>query len=515
MSASDQTQGKQPTGKLAEFLAAINMSELPAMSTNVQELISLTHSSRSAAYELSRVILKDYSLTNKVLQVVNSAYYAVGRKVSSISRAVTVLGFDAVRDLATGVALFEDFVKAGLDKDEITKLMTRAFVSAVSARDMAVNKDLHVPAEEAFICALLHNLGKTMVCIYAPDVYRKVQQMVGQGKSELAAAREVLGMSYPELGGEIARFWNLADQIAESMEPDPAPPVSSMDAAGMLRCMADFSNRLVDCVCDGRSLAPVLDKYGEMMRTDVEDALGVVEHAVEAAEDISDSLRAGLAKLKFRSRLQAAARQAERGGGEEEGRADGGGQEDPVLEEDTQTRALPVSRDKSVNDYVHDITATLMGPFDLNTFYVQLLEGLYHGIGFDRVVFMIIEIRNRKPALVGRFCLGDIDKSRVSSFRHALDNVKLAMPMALKTGKDLALAGSKASAFPANLQPLVADRQVYLFPVRVDAKPIGLIYLDRLAVRPRLTMAEIKSVRLLRDFAVMAIRKVAGRRKRS
>ena len=513
MSASNETQNKQPSGKLAEFLAAINMSELPAMSTNVQELISLTHSSRSAAYELSRVILKDYSLTNKVLQVVNSAYYAVGRKVSSISRAVTVLGFDAVRDLATGVALFEDFVKAGLDKDEITKLMTRAFVSAVSARDMAVNKELHVPAEEAFICALLHNLGKTMVCIYAPDVYRKVQQMASRGKSEEAAAKEILGMSYPELGGEIARFWNLADQIAESMSPDPPPPISSMDSAGMLRCMADFSNRLVDCVCDGRPLAPLLDKYGEMMKTDAEDALGVVEHAVEAAEDISDSLRAGLAKLKFRSRLQAAARQAERPGGEG-GRTEDGEQNDAVLEEDTQTRALPVSKDKSVNDYVHDITETLMGPFDLNAFYVQLLEGLYHGIGFDRVVFMILEIRGKQPALVGRFCLGDIEKSRVSSFRHALDNVKLAMPMALKTGKDLALPGSKASAFPENLQPLVADRQVYLFPVRVDNKPIGLVYLDRLASRPRLTAAEIKSVRLLRDFAVMAIRKVAGRRRK-
>ena len=81
-----ESKGK-PSGKLAEIFAKMNMSELPAMSNHVQELISLAHSSRSAANDLSRVILKDYSLTNKVLQVVNSAYYSLGQSVSSISRA--------------------------------------------------------------------------------------------------------------------------------------------------------------------------------------------------------------------------------------------------------------------------------------------------------------------------------------------------------------------------------------------------------------------------------------------
>jgi len=70
---NDAQKRSKPSGKLAEIFARMNMSEIPAMASNVQELISLTQSSRSAAYELSKVILKDYSLTNKVLQVVNSA----------------------------------------------------------------------------------------------------------------------------------------------------------------------------------------------------------------------------------------------------------------------------------------------------------------------------------------------------------------------------------------------------------------------------------------------------------
>ena len=154
------------------------MSELPAMSSNVQELISISNNARSAAYDLSKVILKDYSLTNKVLQVVNSAYYSLGRHISSISKAVTIIGFDAVRDLAMAIALFEDFIKSGVEKEEISKLLTRSFLSGLQARELVVAKNLNILPEEAFICALLHHLGKIITCIYLPDIYNQIGDRV-------------------------------------------------------------------------------------------------------------------------------------------------------------------------------------------------------------------------------------------------------------------------------------------------------------------------------------------------
>ena len=60
---------------------------------------------------------------------------------------------------------------------------------------------------------------------------------------------------------------------------------------------------------------------------------------------------------------------------------------------------------------------------------------------------------------------------------------------------------------------MIADRSVYLFPIVVDKKPIGLIYLDRKKGRPALDQSRIKTVRLFRDFAVMAVRKMAKRKK--
>ena len=514
-----------PSEKLSEIFAKMNMSELPAMSSNVQELISLTHSSRSAAYDLSKVILKDYSLTNKVLQVVNSAYYALGKQVNSISRAVTVLGFDAVRDLATAIALFEDFIKSGVEKDEISKVLTRSFLSALQARDLAVKKNIKVLPEETFICTLLHNLGKIIVLIYLPDMYRDIQDKIAKGVEEEKAAMEVLdGLTYHVVGQEVARFWNLSEKAILAMEPDPPEPKNQGDADSLLQNLACFSNQLVDNICAGEDIDTLLEKYGEMLSVNAEEAVEMVDHSIDTSEDISDSLRFGLSKLKIRSKVQKldellkdpekAARAKKKKASQKkagievevsESKKKGQSIEQ---EEEEELNELPISTDKSINDFIRDITETLMGPFDLNDFYANLLEGLYRGIGFDRIILAIVSIQPTSISLIGRFGLGDIDPNGVDSFKHDLANPDYAIPRALKQAKDMAIPANTSGAFPENLRYLVKGRTVYLFPILLDKKPIGLLYLDRKAGRPKLDESRIKATRLFRDFAVMALRKV-------
>ncbi|MDA8164632.1 MAG: HDOD domain-containing protein [Desulfobacteraceae bacterium] len=491
---------RTPSAKLAQIFARINMSELPAMSANVQELISLTGSRRSAAYDLAKVILKDYSLTNKVLQVVNSAFYSLGWPVNSISRAVTILGFDAVRDIATVIAIFEEFIKQGVDKAEISKLLTRSFLSGLQARQLAVRKELKVNPEEAFICTLLHNLGKIIICIYLPDMHREIERQVNAGRSEDDASRRVLeDLTYREVGEEIARFWNLSDNVIIAMEPQPAQPRNRDDAQGYLQNLASFNNQMVDSICRGADIGPLIERYGEMMALGQEEALEMMGQTVEQSEDLSSSLRYGLSKLKIRSNLRLI----------EQGEAKGPVEKAGEGEKTEELDALPTGGDKSVNDFVRDLTETLMGQFNLNDFYVNLLEGLYRGVGFDRVVFAIVNIQGRSPMLIGRFGLGEVEPDRIAGFRHNLSSQDFAIPKALKSGKDMAIPPNSPNAFPEELAPLVKDRMVYLFPVCLDQKPIGLLYLDRKAGRPKLDENEVKTTRLFRDFAVMALRKIS------
>jgi hypothetical protein len=118
-------------------------------------------------------------------------------------------------------------------------------------------------------------------------------------------------------------------------------------------------------------------------------------------------------------------------------------------------------------------------------------------------------VQPSKIALVGRFGLGDIEPEAINKFEHVLTSMQFAIPKALKVCKDMMIPANKPGAFPEDLHYLVKDRNVYLFPICLDNKGIGLIYLDRKQGRPLLDKSRIKAVRLFRDFAVMAIRKVS------
>ena len=495
----------KPSGKLAEIFAKMNLSELPAMSENVQELISLSTSSRSAAYDLSRVVLKDYSLTNKVLQIVNSAYYSLSKPVSSISRAVTVLGFDAVREIALGIALFDDFIKSGVEKEPISKLMTQAFLSGLHAREMAVEKNINVLPEEAFICSLLHRLGKIIVCIYLPAVYKEIEKKVELGKSEESAAKALLGeLTYGEIGKEVAIFWNLSDRVVSSMDPAPTAPASGYDAEGYLRNLASFSNSFVDIVCSGGDIEALIAQYDNVFKIDLEESVAMLQKNIETSQDISDSMRYGLTKLDMQSRAQDAENPrpqkviiAEKKKKQQQAAAQKSKEE---LDD------LPAS-DKSVNDFIRELTATLMTGFKLDEFYSSLLEALYLGVGFDRVVLAIMSIQATKISVIGRYGLG-LDPGAVSHFDHPLNNDNLAVSRCLKFCKDMIIPPNTPHAFPDNLQYLVKDRTVYLFPVCINKKSIALIYLDRKIGRPKLDEERLKATKLFRDFAVMAIQKI-------
>lgn len=493
----------QPSGKLAEIFAKINMSELPAMSNHVQELISLVHSNRSASYDLSRVILKDYSLTNRILQIVNSAYYSLSQPVSSISKAVTILGFDAVRELAMAIAIFEDFIKSGIEKEGISKLMTRSFLSAMYCQELAALKKIDVKKEEAFICGLLHNLGKIITFIFLPDIYKKIEQNVSLGLPEDIASRQLLeNLTFAEFGQEIAKFWNLSNKVIISMNTNPEKPKNIYDTDGYLQNFVDFSNRYVDHVCNEEDTVELLARYREIIAINRDQALVLLDKGVETSQDLSPSIRYGLSKLKIHTKLEKEAKQ-QRVTAEEQKISD---KEQKHSPENEELNELPLSG-KSINDFVKEMAETLMGPFQLNEFYANLLEAIYRGIGFDRVILCVVSIQATKISLIGRYGLGDIDVTDIANFEQPLANTHQIIPKAMKQCKGVAAVTDSPGAFPENLHYLVKGRTIYLSPIVINNKPIALLYMDRKAGRPKLNKERIKALVLFRDFAAMAIKK--------
>lgn len=290
--------------KLAEIFGKINLSDLPAMSDHVNEILAITGKSRVTAEQLAEVILRDYSLTNKILQVVNSPYYNRGVPVSTIERAVTIIGIDMVKELAISISLFEEFIKSGVEKEGVSKLLTQSFLSANLSKAICVTKRLPVPIEEAYICTLFHNLGKVITLIYLPEVWNKIEEAKTRGVSAEVVAQLLLKrLTLAELGMEIARYWNFSDIIILAMDPDPPMPKNQRDTEAIIQNLAVFSNSMINGICENSNLDALMNKYKKIFSINLKQVLHITYNDINTFEYVSGTLKYGLAKLKLRSKL--------------------------------------------------------------------------------------------------------------------------------------------------------------------------------------------------------------------
>ncbi len=197
-------------------------SDFPAMSVAIGTINQLALSERSNAASLANAILKDLALTNKVLRLSNSALYGNfgPGKVSTVSRAIVILGFETVRNLAISLTLFEnirDKQHAETLRDEFLRANLRGLLARTLSESVAPGL-----GEQAFICGLFHTLGRLLAHYYFREEAEMIRRLAtAEACGEEAAARRVLGMTYEELGIGIARSWGFPDPLLHSMRDLP------------------------------------------------------------------------------------------------------------------------------------------------------------------------------------------------------------------------------------------------------------------------------------------------------
>ncbi len=158
VNASIQSQILSPGEILLERIS--RDTDFPTFSKYIIEINRMISSpaKNSSVSDLSNTILKDYALTSKLLKLVNSAYYnTTGGKVTTVTRAVVMLGYEKVRLATTNLLLF-DLMKCKSSAVELKEAFVKAFWCGLIAKDMAATMALEGD-EEAFICSMLHNLG--------------------------------------------------------------------------------------------------------------------------------------------------------------------------------------------------------------------------------------------------------------------------------------------------------------------------------------------------------------------
>ncbi len=495
--------------------------DFPALSESVVAINRIAASESESVGTLSALILRDFGLTNKLLRVVNSAHFrpAGGGRISTISRAVVVLGFDAVRNIAITVLLFEHLQNKS-NASQLQEEFLRACLAGLFARELARRLRLR-DGEQSYICAVFHNLGRLLCQFYFPEESEDIRRVVQQhGCSEESAAQRVLGAGYEELGIALARAWGFPELIQNSMRTLPEGPVHAPRSADeRLQSLAACANACCDAVSRlapaerERALADIAARFDEAVPVPAREAREHLRSAVDEIGEFARVVKVSLTQTRFGRNL----RHFIDGSTPAEGaRVDATLMPASALLEQSLPAEGGAEGQRAADPQavlsagIQDISNSLVEDFRLNDVLRIILETMYRAMGFKRVLLCVRDARSN--AMCGRFGFGPEVGELAKQLRFSLsaqpDNV---FNVATARGVDVLISDVDdpkiAARVPAWYRRSVAARTFVLFPLTIKGRPVAMIYADKdRAGELRISEQELAMLRTLRNQAVLAIK---------
>jgi len=203
---------KEQTIKVLEGVKGISTPP-----TILREILDLINDQDVSNKDLSNIILKDPSLTERLLRVANSSYYGVSRDVTSINQAILVIGLKAVKYYILSITVFNQVMtkkyKGNLDQKH---LWTHFLEVAVTSRKIAEHINYEMP-EEAYVAGLLHDIGVILLESNFPDDYKKVIEYTKRGEELCRAEKIVFGLDHQEVAAFVTKKWNMPEKLREPL----------------------------------------------------------------------------------------------------------------------------------------------------------------------------------------------------------------------------------------------------------------------------------------------------------
>lgn len=214
--------------------------EIPSIPLVLIKIIQTLDDDNCTAKQLEELILHDPSLSARILRLANSAYYSLRCRVKTISHAITLLGMNLVSSLAIGINIFDTFTK-GMKSEAalISQLWTHSCgVGVLVKKIWSIKRCNPREAEYAFLCGLLHDLGKVVLFKTYPGKYSEIYAAEKTEDDMSISAYEVenYGADHSIIGEMLAKQWGFPKELSGLLRKhhDPAEAKDRMVAAVML-----------------------------------------------------------------------------------------------------------------------------------------------------------------------------------------------------------------------------------------------------------------------------------------
>ncbi len=493
---------------------------LPALGSSVSQVVALASSSDEAVRNLAHFVLSDAALTQKILRLANTVAYrtASGAQVTTISRAIFLLGFDAVKTSALAMLLVDGM--SGKRARFVRAELSTALCASIVGRELA-RRSHFKDSEEAAVAALFKNMGRLLVAAHGAEMY---QQIVGltehESMSPSRAATQVIGCTFESLAESVLREWQIPDSIVNALAPISSGVLEvaktrnewiqqvaafSTTAAALIPHMVEpgagpASRALLERFgsalnLDQNAMAMLFATVAEQSRvlTDSSNLNGLEEnHAAEIVQSLPAELAPELAASLPAGILMTPVQTPE------------------MNAQTCHPSGKPINARELLMAGVQDVIEMMAsGRASMNDILLLALETFYRGMGFRFATISIRDIRTGQ--FRARVALGEKNALRQTHFVFSAEGSRDLFSLAIANDADLLISDASAPTIsalvPAWHRTLLPDaRSFIVLPLIIQGKPFGLFYGDRIMAAPEGVPAdETALIRMLKGQVIAAV----------
>lgn len=223
------------------------VDRMPAFPRSVQKVLELTRNINCLPKELVGVIEKDPVMTMKILKVINSAYYSLPNKITSVNQSVVYLGINTIKNLALAFAAVGILPRSNAAGFDIQRYLVHSLATAAVARQLATSHGGGAADPgDCYIAGLLHDFGKVVFAQFMAAEFREAMMVTLEKNVPLyEAEREVIGVDHGFVGAMLAKRWQFPAHLEACIRDHHS--VGEGDA--MLDCL-----KVADQICRGCEL---------------------------------------------------------------------------------------------------------------------------------------------------------------------------------------------------------------------------------------------------------------------
>lgn len=247
------------------------METFPSLPSTYSRITELLHDPDTSVRAVAKVIGEDIGMSLKILQIVNSAFFGLARRMTSAEDAAVFLGIDTIRALVLTIGIFASFEdKGGISKQVVEDIYAHSLKTAALAKTIAIRENLAKDrVEDAYIAGLLHDMGKLIMARHMPKSYGRLYEAAQENKLSIQRAEmQIFGASHEQIGAYLIGLWGLPDSIAETVAFHHVPdqcPASGFDVVGAVHIADAIEHITVQTGRDAlkhRLSMAYLDRFG-------------------------------------------------------------------------------------------------------------------------------------------------------------------------------------------------------------------------------------------------------------